>query len=90
LAKKRRSVRRSFSIGRKRLGVTLKPILAVVGLSIRRLERQLPTYADDPKSTQALKKSIATLQTVYRQTRAICPSEISWFGVPVRSARRGK
>lgn len=91
MAKKRRSARLlSIRSRRNRLGVNLKPILAVVTLSIRKLERQLATFEDDPKKIQALKRSIQTLQAVYDKTRAICPSEITWFGVSVRGTRRGK
>jgi hypothetical protein len=83
--------RRSASAARrdrKRLGINLEPILGVLSAGIARLERQLPAFADDRRRTKALQRSIVRLRSVREKTQAICPSEVLWFGVPVRDGKR--
>jgi hypothetical protein len=101
VAKKRRTSRRttqttrrtggrgaSLASRRRRLGINLEPILAVLSVSIARLQRQIPAFAKDPRKTKALQRSIERLTTVRDSTQAICPNEILWFGVPVRGEKR--
>ena len=87
---RKRPSSRGFWSGRKRLGINLEPILAVLSVSIARLQRQLPGFANDPRKTKALQRSIARLESVRERTRAICPSEVLWFGVPVRDDKRSR
>ena len=84
----RRGTRRAFSP--RRLGINLEPILGVLDAGIARLERQLPAFADDPRKTKALQRSIATLAAVRDRTEAICPTEELWLGVPVRGGKAHK
>jgi hypothetical protein len=85
-----RSRRKIFTGGRKKLGINLEPIVNVLNSGIRRLERQLPAFAYDPKKTKALQRSIATLEAVRDRTSAICPTEELWYGVPVRNRKRSR
>ena len=72
----------------RRLGVKLDPILGALDRSLKKLQQQVPLYANDPKRSKALQRSIATLQAVRDKTHAICPNELMWFGVPVRRELR--
>ena len=87
---KRRQARAPGRGEQRRFGIELQPIVRLLSTGISRLERQLRVYADDPKRTRALRRSIERLQTVRAKTVEICPNEIFWFGVPVKGDKASR